>query len=105
MRSEETRGHHRHHEGRRGGKFREERSEMKEGRATSGAKTFRRGRAIAFLEHLETKRDSLKKQLATPELQALNVQIAGELKATELIIDEFIKVFELQEAEPENKNE
>lgn len=101
MRLDETRGHHRHHEGRRVGKSRE----GKEVRSISGAKTFRRGRAIAFLEHLETKRDVLKKQLATPELQALNVQIAGELKATELIIDEFIKVFELQEVEPENTNE
>lgn len=95
MRNEDH-GHHRHHEGRRGGMTREER---REGRATSGAKTFRRGRAIAFLEQLETKRDTLKKQLTTPELQSINLQIVGELKATETIIEEFIKIFELQEGE------
>ncbi|MFJ8236160.1 hypothetical protein ACIQ34_10480 [Ureibacillus sp. NPDC094379] len=58
-----------------------------------GAKTFRRKRAIMFLEHLETKQAVLKKQLVTPELQA------GELKATQEIIDEFVDKFELYEFE------
>lgn len=64
-----------------------------------GAKTFRRKRAIMFLEHLETKRDVLKKQLETPELQTANPIIAGELKATEAIIAEFVQMFELYEFE------
>lgn len=62
-----------------------------------GAKTFRRKRATSFLEHLETKRDSLKKQLETPELQSINQLLVGELKATESIISEFIQSFELHE--------
>lgn len=62
-----------------------------------GAKTFRRKRATSFLEQLETKRDSLKKQLETPELQSINQLLVGELKATESIISEFIQSFELHE--------
>lgn len=64
-----------------------------------GAKTFRRKRATTFLENLETKRDLLKKQLETPELQSINQIIVGELKATETIISEFVQLFELYEFE------
>lgn len=64
-----------------------------------GAKTFRRKRAIMFLEHLETKRNVLKKQLETPELQTANSIIVGELKATEAILAEFVQMFELYEFE------
>lgn len=64
-----------------------------------GAKTFRRKRAIMFLEHLVTKRNVLKKQLETPELQLANPIIVGELKATESIIAEFVQMFELYEFE------
>ncbi|MDN7240721.1 hypothetical protein QWY14_02920 [Planococcus sp. N028] len=62
-----------------------------------GAKTFRRGRAIAFLEKLEQRRSTLKRQLETPELQSINPILVGELKATETIIDEFVLLFELNE--------
>lgn len=65
-----------------------------------GAKTFRRKRAILFLEHLMTKEKVLKKQLETKELQMANPMIAGELKATQSIIAEFIQMFELYEFEP-----
>lgn len=62
-----------------------------------GAKTFRRGRAIAFLEKMEQRRATLKKQLETPELQTIHPILVGELKATETIIDEFVLLFELNE--------
>ncbi|PSL40983.1 hypothetical protein B0H99_103116 [Planomicrobium soli] len=62
-----------------------------------GAKTFRRGRAIAFLEKMEQRRATLKKQLETPELQTIYPILVGELKATETIIDEFVLLFELNE--------
>ncbi|MED3763611.1 hypothetical protein [Ureibacillus terrenus] len=64
-----------------------------------GAKTFRRKRAVMFLEHLETKEKVLKKQLETKELQAANPVIAGELKATQEIIADFVQMFELYEFE------
>lgn len=64
-----------------------------------GAKTFRRGRALAFLERLHIKRSTLKKQLETPELQSINPILVGELKAIDSIIDEFAQLFELHEVE------
>lgn len=71
-----------------------------------GAKTFRRGRALAFLEKLEGQRSTLKRQLETPELQSINPILVGELKATESIIDEFIRLFEIYEtSRPEDANE
>ncbi|MDM5333894.1 hypothetical protein QUF56_11705 [Ureibacillus composti] len=94
MRHEGHRGHHKHHEGRHRG-HRGEHDEVK----SEGAKTFRRKRAVMFLEHLETKQVVLKKQLETPELQAANPMVAGELKATQAIIDEFVQQFELFEFE------
>ena len=62
-----------------------------------GAKTFRRGRAIAFLEKMELKRSTLKKQLEMPELQTINPILVGELKAIDMVIDEFVQLFELYE--------
>ncbi|MBP2242929.1 hypothetical protein J2Z40_003511 [Cytobacillus eiseniae] len=95
MRHEGHRGHHKHHEGRHNGR----REEHVNGGKSEGAKTFRRKRAIMFLEHLETKQEVLKKQLNTPELQSANPIIAGELKATQAIIGEFVQLFELYEFE------
>lgn len=69
-----------------------------------GAKTFRRGRAIAFWEMLNQKRETLKKQLETPELQSINPVLVGELKAIDMIMDEFVRVFELFEV-VERRNE
>ncbi len=85
-------GHRGHHEGRHRGHHKE----RGEGRA-EGAKTFRRKRAVKFLEHLEMKQEVLKKQLETPELQTANPTIVGELKATQSIIEEFVQLFELYE--------
>ncbi|MCM2533235.1 hypothetical protein NDK43_13535 [Neobacillus pocheonensis] len=64
-----------------------------------GAKTFRRGRALEFLERMYVKRATLKQQLDAPEFQSINQIIIGELKAIETVIDEFIKLFELHESE------
>ena len=65
--------------------------------AVKGAQTFRRGRALEFYRQLETKRDTLKKQLEAPELQSIHPVIAGELKATEAIMNDFVGLFQLNE--------
>lgn len=70
-----------------------------------GAKTFRRGRAIAFLERMELKRSTLQKQLETPELQSINSILVGELKAIDMIINEFKQLFELHEFDNKESNE
>ena len=75
----------------------EERQCNKRGRRNHGAQTFRRGRALAFYQQLMVKRETLKKQLESPELQSIHPMIAGELKATEAIINEFKAAFELDE--------
>lgn len=78
---------------------------MKRGRRRSGAQTFRRGRALAFYQQLTVKRDTLKQQLESPELQSIHPMIAGELKATEGIINEFKAAFELDEIAAEMTEE
>lgn len=70
----------------------------------AGAKTFRRGRAIEFLGRMHVRRESLKRQLETPELQSVNPVLVGELKAVEMVIDEFAQLFEIQ-AEELNREE
>lgn len=67
------------------------------GRGRSGAQTFRRGRALAFYQQLIIKRDTLRAQLESPELQSIHPVIAGELKATEAIMNDFKAAFELAE--------
>ncbi|WP_026567415.1 hypothetical protein [Bacillus sp. UNC41MFS5] len=62
-----------------------------------GAKTFRRGRAIAFLEMMNVKRSTIMKQLEAPEFQSINQVLVGELKAIDMIINEFVQLFELHE--------
>ncbi|MEH7098279.1 hypothetical protein [Neobacillus vireti] len=69
-----------------------------------GAKTFRRGRAIAFLEMMNLKRSTLKSQLDAPEFESIKPILIGELKALEMVINEFVQLFELHDveaAEPE----
>ncbi|MBX9976098.1 hypothetical protein [Cytobacillus firmus] len=68
-------------------------------RRDRGAKTFRRGRALTFLERMSLKRSALKKQLETPELQSINPILVGELKAIDMVISEFVQLFELYEFE------
>ena len=75
----------------------EERQCNRLGRRQHGAQTFRRGRALAFYQQLMVKRETLKQQLESPELQSIHPMIAGELKATEAIINEFKTAFELDE--------
>ena len=61
------------------------------------AQTFRRGRAIAFLDRMNIKRATLLQQLDQPEFDSIRQVICGELKATDAIIQEFIQAFELRE--------
>lgn len=77
----------------------------KRGRRRNGAQTFRRGRALAFYQQLMVKRETLKQQLESPELQSIHQMIAGELKATEGIINEFKSAFELDEVAGETTEE
>lgn len=67
------------------------------------AQTFRRGRAIAFLDKLMVNRTTLQRQLQEPEFESIKQVISGELKATEAIIEEFIHVFQIHEVAPEDK--
>ncbi|WP_039041417.1 hypothetical protein [Sporosarcina sp. ZBG7A] len=81
-----------HKEGRqRGGRHR--------GGHHGGAKTFRRGKAIAFAEMLKRKRATIKQQLDQPEFQSIQQVLIGELKAIDMMTDEFIQLFEIQEDE------
>ncbi|GMK42697.1 hypothetical protein PCCS19_57570 [Paenibacillus sp. CCS19] len=66
-----------------------------------GAQTFRRGRATQFLERLHVRRDTLRQQLDAPELAAIRQVVLGELKAIELVIEEYVRHFELNRAEEE----
>jgi hypothetical protein len=64
-----------------------------------GAQTFRRGRALEFLDRLHVKRTTLKQQLESPEFQEIRQIVLGELKAIESTIDEYTRHFELHEDE------
>ncbi|MGE7928905.1 hypothetical protein [Lysinibacillus xylanilyticus] len=81
-------GHH------RGGRHR-----GRDGSHQRGAKTFRRGRAIAFLEMMNLKRATIKQQLEQPEFQSIQPILVGELKAIDMVINEFIQLFEIHESE------
>lgn len=89
----------------RGRHHREDAEKHKEHHHQRGAKTFRRGRAITFLEKMNLKRSTLKKQLETPELQSINPILVGELKAIDMVISEFVQLFELHEFEAETEEE
>ena len=77
--------------------------ELHGGRRKKGAQTFRRGRALEFYRQLTTKRDTLKAQLEAQELQSIHAIIAGELKATEAIMNDFAMLFQLDELLEENE--
>lgn len=79
----------RHHHG--------ERYKGKDGSRQRGPKTFRRGRAIAFLERMNLKRSTIKQQLDKPEFQSIHPILVGELKAIDMVINEFIQLFEIHE--------
>ena len=74
------------------------RRECHKGRGSSqhrGAKTFRRGRAIAFLEMMDLKRATIKEQLDQPEFQSIQQLLVGELTAIDMVINEFTQLFEI----------
>ncbi|MBT2755850.1 hypothetical protein J7E71_07805 [Mesobacillus foraminis] len=92
MKNEENKRHHNekhHHDGHK----------RKDHSHHRGAKTFRRGRAIAFLEMMNLKRSTLQQQLQSPELHSINPILVGELKAIDMVINEFVHLFELHEIE------
>jgi hypothetical protein len=64
-----------------------------------GPKTFRRGRAIAFLEMMKLRRSTIMQQLDAPEFQSIHPILVGELKALDLVIVEFSQLFEIHENE------
>lgn len=80
--------------GRRGGGRRH-----KEHGHHKGAKTFRRGRAIAFLDVMNTRRSTIKQQLEEPEFESIRQVLVGELKALDLVITEFVRMFEIHQDE------
>jgi hypothetical protein len=101
MKNEESMGHHKE------GRHRGDGHKRKEHAHHRGAKTFRRGRALAFLEMMNLKRSTIKQQLEEPEFQSIHQLLVGELKAMDLVINEFIQLFEIQESEileTHNKN-
>lgn len=81
------------------GHYRGERHRGREGSHERGAKTFRRGRAISFLERMNLKRSTIKQQLDQPEFQSIQPILIGELKAIDMVINEFIQLFEIHEDE------
>ncbi|PLS09584.1 hypothetical protein [Neobacillus cucumis] len=89
MKNEEFKGHHRGDRHKRKDHDHHHR----------GAKTFRRGRALAFLEMMNLKRSTIKQQLEAPEFQSIQPILLGELKAMEMVINEFVQLFELHEFE------
>lgn len=93
----EGHGHGRHDHDRRG--RREQGGEDEGGRSFQSAQTFRRGRVLMFLERMLVMRSSLMQQLAQPEFQSIQQVIAGELKAVDQMIQEYIHTFELREIE------
>ena len=70
-----------------------------------GPKTFRRGRAIAFLERMNLKRSTIKQQLEQPEFQSIHPILVGELKAIDMVINEFIQLFEINEDETADRKQ
>lgn len=69
------------------------------GKGPRGAKTFRRGRAVAFLQMMQLKRSTIKQQLDEPEFESIRQVLVGELKAIDMLINEFVQLFEIQENE------
>ncbi|MBS4207361.1 hypothetical protein [Bacillus sp. FJAT-50079] len=82
------RGHH------RGGRYK-----GYDGSLQHGPKTFRRGRAIAFLEMMYLKRSTIKHQLEKPEFHSIRPILIGELKAIDMVINQFIQLFDIHEGE------
>ncbi|WP_342512392.1 hypothetical protein MKY34_17480 [Sporosarcina sp. FSL K6-1522] len=88
MREEQARREGRHRGRRHGGE-----------EGARGPKTFRRGRALAFLERMHLKRATIKQQLEQSEFQSIQPILVGELKAIDIVINEFVQLFEINEEE------
>ncbi|GIP32770.1 hypothetical protein [Paenibacillus sp. J2TS4] len=69
-----------------------------------GAQTFRRGRILAFLEHLQARRTILARQLGESEYEAIKPVLTGELKALDHVIEDYIRLFDLQEVDTQPEN-
>lgn len=80
--------------------YKQESSVRNKHEARGGSQSYRLRRINIFLDILEAHRDTLKKQLSTPELQAANPIVVGELKAIEMVIDQYINSFELNHVTP-----
>lgn len=48
---------------------------------------------------MNLKRSTIKEQLGQPEFQSIQQILVGELKAIDMLINEFIQLFEIQENE------
>ncbi|GIO96859.1 hypothetical protein J14TS5_19450 [Paenibacillus lautus] len=94
----EPRDQDNHRHGGRHGRRREEGHGGREGGKM--AQTFRRGRALSFLDNLVVKRETLKKQVNDPDFEAIREVVSGELKAVDQIIQEYIQAFELYDTKP-----
>ena len=90
---------------RKEGHHRGERHRGRDGSSHRGPKTFRRGRAIAFLEMMNLKRATIKQQLEQPEFQSIEPILIGELKAIDMVINEFIQLFDIHESETEENSD
>lgn len=81
--------------GGRGGMHRGEHRRGAREEISRGPKTFRRGRAVTFLEQLTIKRTTIAQQLEQPEFQSIQQILIGELKALDMVINEFTQLFEI----------
>ncbi len=89
--------HHEHRDGRGHGREEKRRFHEEAEPQLRSAQTFRRGKAIAFLERMQIKRETLQRQLSQAEFEAIKPVISGELKAVDELIQEFIHLFGLHE--------
>lgn len=61
--------------------------------------TFRRGRIESFIERLSSRRTMLQLQLKQPEFQEIHQLIQGQLKEIDLVINELMHEFGLEDDE------
>ncbi len=70
-------------------------------RIIAGRKHFDAGEQLLFLEMMNLKRATIKQQLSEPEFQSIQQILIGELKAIDMVINEFTQLFEIHESETE----
>ena len=69
-------------------------------RIIAGRKHFDAGEQL-LLEMMNLKRATIKQQLSEPEFQSIQQILIGELKAIDMVINEFTQLFEIHESETE----